>query len=92
MSYFDSWNFLSQFCLSLSLILILKRVNELWAGLGYYRRARFLRECAIAVVEKHKGLLPKTAAGLVDLPGVGQYTAGTLSLSPTRTFKPCLKS
>lgn len=49
-----------------------------WEGLGYYRRARMLRDTARALVEKHGGRFPKEVAGLLDLPGVGRYTAGAL--------------
>jgi A/G-specific adenine glycosylase len=56
-----------------------ERVNEMWAGLGYYRRAKFLQQCAKAVVEKHNGIIPKTAKELETLPGIGKYTAGAIA-------------
>ncbi len=56
-----------------------ERVNEMWAGLGYYRRAKFLQQCAKAVVEKHNGIIPKTAKELETLPGIGKYTAGAVA-------------
>jgi A/G-specific adenine glycosylase len=56
-----------------------ERVNEMWAGLGYYRRAKFLQQCAKAVVEKHNGVIPKTAKELETLPGIGKYTAGAIA-------------
>ena len=46
-----------------------------WAGLGYNRRALHLHRAAVAVVERHGGVMPATLAELVALPGVGQYTA-----------------
>jgi A/G-specific adenine glycosylase len=49
-----------------------------WAGLGYYRRARYLHACARAVVAKG-GQFPKNAAGLIDLPGIGRYTAAAVA-------------
>ena len=49
-----------------------------WEGLGYYRRARLLREGARAVVAGG-GALPRTAAGLQELPGFGPYTAGAVA-------------
>jgi len=49
-----------------------------WEGLGYYRRARMLRDTSRALVEKHGGRFPKDVAGLLELPGVGRYTAGAL--------------
>lgn len=49
-----------------------------WTGLGYYNRARNLQKMAQAVVGRHGGRLPKDAAALRELPGVGPYTAGAL--------------
>jgi A/G-specific adenine glycosylase len=49
-----------------------------WEGLGYYRRARMLRETARAVLERHGGFFPREPAALLDLPGIGRYTAGAL--------------
>ena len=50
-----------------------------WAGLGYYARARNLHACAVAVVERHGGVFPDTAAGLATLPGVGAYTSAAIA-------------
>jgi A/G-specific adenine glycosylase len=49
-----------------------------WEGLGYYRRARMLRETARAVIAKHEGKFPQETPDLLGLPGVGPYTAGAL--------------
>lgn len=54
-------------------------VLALWSGLGYYRRARALHESAKAVVAEHGGEIPKTAAALSRLPGVGVYTAAAVA-------------
>jgi A/G-specific adenine glycosylase len=48
---------------------------ELWAGLGYYRRALSLRESAIAIVARHDGVVPDELSLLLALPGIGPYTA-----------------
>ena len=48
---------------------------QLWQGLGYPRRCRNLRDAAAAVCERHGGELPSTLEELLDLPGIGQYTA-----------------
>ena len=53
-------------------------VVALWSGLGYYRRARALRQAAQAVVERHGGRFPSERALALDLPGVGPYTAGAV--------------
>ncbi len=50
-----------------------------WSGLGYYRRARALREGAIAVMDHHGGRLPDDAGALRALPGIGRYTAGAIA-------------
>lgn len=55
------------------------RVLKLWEGLGYYSRARNLHHAAQAVVHEHGGQLPRTADGLLTLPGIGRYTAGAIA-------------
>lgn len=54
-------------------------VLKLWAGLGYYSRARNLHACARAVVERHGGSFPSTETELLDLPGIGPYTAAAVA-------------
>ena len=54
-------------------------VLALWSGLGYYRRARFLHKGAQAVVAEYAGKLPKTAAELRKLPGIGDYTSAAIA-------------
>ncbi len=54
-------------------------VLALWSGLGYYRRARFLHAGAKAVVAEHGGELPRSAAELRRLPGIGEYTAAAIA-------------
>ena len=49
-----------------------------WEGLGYYRRARMLRETARAVVAEYGGEFPTGLEDLMRLPGIGRYTAGAL--------------
>lgn len=55
------------------------QVLEQWVGLGYNRRARFLHQCAQAIVQEHNGQVPKDAAVLQTLPGIGPYTAAAVS-------------
>ena len=50
-------------------------VIRAWGKLGYPRRALRLREAAIAVVERHGGVVPDDVAALEALPGIGTYTA-----------------
>jgi A/G-specific adenine glycosylase len=54
-------------------------VLKLWAGLGYYARARNLHACAKAVVEQHGGQFPDTEDALRALPGIGGYTAAAIA-------------
>jgi A/G-specific adenine glycosylase len=53
-------------------------VMELWAGLGYYTRARNLRHAAARIMSEHRGRLPETSDQLLSLPGIGRYTAGAI--------------
>ena len=48
---------------------------EVWAGLGYNRRALALREAARVIVRDHGGEVPDDPAILTALPGIGPYTA-----------------
>jgi A/G-specific adenine glycosylase len=57
----------------------LDEVLALWAGLGYYARARNLHTCARRVVERHGGSFPLDAAALAKLPGIGRSTAGAIA-------------
>ncbi|MFG0315432.1 MAG: A/G-specific adenine glycosylase, partial [Phycisphaerales bacterium] len=50
-----------------------------WSGLGYYRRARLLHACAKAIVEHHDGVVPDSLDDLLELPGIGRYTAGAIA-------------
>lgn len=50
-----------------------------WAGLGYYSRARNLHACARIVAERYAGRLPATEAELLELPGIGPYTAAAIA-------------
>jgi A/G-specific adenine glycosylase len=51
----------------------------LWEGMGYYRRARQLHAAAKRVVAKHGGQLPNDLHDLMELPGIGRYTAGAIA-------------
>src|SRR6201986_4370838 len=50
-------------------------VLRMWAGLGYYSRARNLHACAVAVLRDHDGVFPDTEEGLRQVPGIAPYTA-----------------
>ncbi len=54
-------------------------VLRMWAGLGYYSRARNLHAGAVAVTREHGGTFPDTELGLRALPGIGPYTAAAIA-------------
>lgn len=54
-------------------------VLALWAGLGYYARARNLHKCAQTVMQTWNGHFPTRAADLITLPGIGRSTAAAVA-------------
>lgn len=54
-------------------------VLGLWAGLGYYRRARQLHAAAKKIVTEYDGNFPTEVSQLIELPGIGRYTAGAIA-------------
>ena len=54
-------------------------VTAAWSGLGYYRRARMLREGARAVRDRFEGTLPRDVESLQSIAGIGRYTAGAIA-------------
>jgi A/G-specific adenine glycosylase len=50
-----------------------------WRGLGYYRRARLLRDGALRVADEHRDIVPNDLDQLSALPGVGPYTLGAIA-------------
>jgi A/G-specific adenine glycosylase len=52
---------------------------KLWEGLGYYNRARNLKKAATLLVEHYEGKLPMSYDLLLELPGIGSYTAGAIA-------------
>lgn len=57
----------------------LEDVLRLWAGLGYYARARNLHACAQVVARDLGGCFPATETALAALPGIGPYTAAAIA-------------
>lgn len=55
-----------------------ERVLRLWSGLGYYRRAEYLRRAARQIMVEHGGMLPQDYRQLRALAGIGDYTAGAI--------------
>ena len=78
LSYWDRW--MKKWPTPSDLALApLALVMKEWVGLGYNRRAKNLRDCAVTITEKHGGIVPNTAAELITLPGIGAYTAGAVA-------------
>ena len=56
-----------------------EKLLKLWEGLGYYNRARNLKKAAIQIEENYKGQMPTSYAELLNLSGIGEYTAGAIA-------------
>lgn len=57
----------------------LDEVLRLWAGLGYYARARNLHRCARLICSQHNGRFPTNSLQLAQLPGIGPSTAAAIA-------------
>ena len=55
------------------------RLMKLWEGLGYYSRARNLKETACRIMAEYGGDFPETYEEIRSLKGIGSYTAGAIS-------------
>jgi A/G-specific adenine glycosylase len=53
-------------------------VLKAWENLGYYARARHMHACAKEIVNRLGGKFPETQKELIQLPGIGDYTAGAI--------------
>jgi A/G-specific adenine glycosylase len=56
----------------------LAQILQLWEGLGYHRRAKALHGAARMIRDQFGGEVPRDAASLLSLPGVGHYTANAV--------------
>jgi A/G-specific adenine glycosylase len=57
----------------------LKKLLAVWQGMGYNRRALALKALAQEVLDEHRGRLPSDPDELMNLPGIGKYTAGAVA-------------
>jgi A/G-specific adenine glycosylase len=57
----------------------LDAVMQLWAGLGYYSRARNLHRAAEMMVAQHGARMPRSRAAIEQLPGIGRSTAAAIA-------------
>lgn len=53
-------------------------VMQLWAGLGYYSRARNLHQTAKLILNTYNGTFPNEYDQIIQLPGIGRSTAGAI--------------
>ncbi len=56
-----------------------EEVMQLWSGLGYYRRARFLHEGAQMIIDEMDGRFPSEFDMMIKIPGIGRSTAGAIA-------------
>jgi A/G-specific adenine glycosylase len=56
-----------------------EEVLRQWEGLGYYSRARNIHRAARLLVKERDGKFPDEMAALLELPGIGRYTAGAIA-------------
>jgi A/G-specific adenine glycosylase len=66
------------------------KLHKLWEGLGYYARVRNLHKGAQRIVEQHGGTFPKDFDQVLELPGIGRYTAGAICSIAFNQPKPIL--
>ena len=57
----------------------LQTILRYWQGLGYYGRARNLHTAAKIITNQYTGRIPKSIKELIELPGVGRYTAAAVA-------------
>ncbi len=67
-------------------------VLRIWSGLGYNRRARYLRDLAQSVVLNYHGQIPSSPEVLVTLPGIGPYTAGAVCVFAFKSPLPLIET
>ncbi len=67
-----------------------KKLLKVWSGLGYWRRARFLKAAAQKISKEYKGIFPSDIATLETLPGIGPYTSRALACFAFGSAEPFL--
>lgn len=55
-----------------------EQLHKLWEGLGYYSRVRNLKKAAQVIINDYNGIFPREYEKILDLPGIGAYTAGAI--------------
>jgi A/G-specific adenine glycosylase len=54
-------------------------IHKLWEGLGYYTRVRNMQKAAQEIMAHHGGKFPRDYEAILELPGIGRYTAGAIA-------------
>ena len=67
-----------------------ERLYKLWEGLGYYSRVRNMKKAAITCMERHGGKLPQSHDELLNLCGIGPYTAAAIASIAFKEAKPAI--
>ncbi len=67
-------------------------IYKLWQGLGYNRRAMFLKRAAEKAVKEYKGKFPSSPEELLEFPGIGPYTARAVSIFSFNTPVACVET
>ncbi len=67
-----------------------EQIHKLWEGLGYYTRVRNLQKAAQQIIAQHDGKFPENFDAILDLPGIGRYTAGAIASIAFNQPKPIL--
>ena len=67
-----------------------QHLHKLWEGLGYYTRVRNMQRAAQLIVERYQGVFPRNFERLLELPGIGRYTAGAICSIAFNQPKPVL--
>jgi len=67
-----------------------EKIHKLWEGLGYYTRVRNLQRAAAIIQERHGGKFPEDIQEMLELPGIGRYTAGAISSIAFNQAQPIL--
>lgn len=63
---------------------------KLWEGLGYYNRVKNMQKAAKVIVEKYDGEMPSDYDKILELPGIGSYTAGAIASIAFGVRKPAV--
>jgi len=67
-----------------------EKLHQLWAGLGYYARARNLKKGAEFIVNRLNGRFPQSYREWLQIPGCGEYTAAAIASICLNEKVPCI--